>query len=102
MHITATTVEQAQIAQQAGQRQPSDAGDPKLRKACEAFEGLLLGMVLKQGMKPGFDDGSSSDANATMRDFAVEQMARKLGEDGAFGIADLLYRQMNGNGIHAR
>jgi Rod binding domain-containing protein len=69
----------------------------KLRKAAREFEGFFVGMLLKQmhssAVKGGIF-GQSSEASA-YREMFDEALARKLGEQGAFGIGDMLAKSLD-------
>lgn len=71
----------------------------KLRKAAREFEGFFVGMLLKQmhasAVKGGLF-GQSSDAG-TYREMFDEALARKLGDQGAFGIGDMLANSLERN-----
>ena len=68
-----------------------------LRQACCEFEGLLTGILLKQGMKPSpFADSDTPPGHVQIQEYAIEQASQKLGRDGALGIADMLYEQLLG------
>lgn len=85
----------ASISQIAGEvEMGTEKERATLKAACEQFEGMLLGMVLKDGLKSGVLDEEGDHSAAVMQDFAVEQMARSLSAGGRVGIADMLYRQM--------
>ena len=67
----------------------------ELREACRQFEGLFIGIIMKQGMKSGFDTEEECPGGDVFKDFAIEETARTLGQPGLFGIADMLYAQIN-------
>lgn len=80
------------LAEPAGAQGKKD--DPVLKSACEQFEGMLLGMVLKDGLKRGVLDEEGDHSASILQDFGVEQMARSLSAGGQIGIADMMYQQM--------
>lgn len=82
-------------------RTTGDAADvrrqqAKLRQACHDFEGMMLSILLKESIKPSESLGEEGgQGNEILHDFAMEQVARQLGEDGTVGLGDLLYEQMS-------
>ncbi len=72
-----------------------DVENNTLRESCKEFEGVLLGMILKDSLKTGMLDEDASGSSDSMRDFAIEQTARAIGESEAIGISKMLYKQMN-------
>lgn len=73
----------------------SQIENPKLRAACREFEGMLMSIILKQGLKPTLAEKKEEAGGDILQEFAIEQAARQLGHKGTFGIADLLYEQMS-------
>ncbi len=68
----------------------------KIGQAAQQFEALLIGQILKSahdsdGGWLGSDD--SSDACAT--DFAEEQFANTIAQQGGFGLAKMIERELN-------
>ncbi len=85
------------IQQNAAAAMPESGrvADPRLKEACKEFEGILLSMILKEGMKSAWRDESEAGVGSeNMRDFAMEQAARALGRQGAFGLAESMLAQM--------
>ena len=69
--------------------------DARLKDACKEFEGMLLAIILKEGMKPAWrDDEEPMAGSENLQDFAMEQTARALGQQGVFGIAEMMMEQM--------
>ncbi len=66
-----------------------------LRESCREFEGVLLGVILKESMKTGMLDEDASSSSDSMRDLAIERTAHALGQSEALGISKMLYEQMN-------
>lgn len=69
-----------------------------LRRACEQFEGLLMGMILKESLR---DIGLGTDSDAAggmelLRDLCVEKMASSLAETSPVGLADQLVEDLGG------
>lgn len=76
----------------------------RMREACEQFEGLLLGIMLKEAMSQDASD-TAGDAAAgfdQFREFCVEQVATSVAKSSSTGIADQLYEQMSQQGRIAR
>lgn len=74
--------------------------NPQLREACQQFEGLLLGILLKESLSDtlseGGEDGSAGFGQ--FRDFCMEQVATSMAESSSMGIADQLYEQLSMQG----
>lgn len=76
----------------------------RMREACEQFEGLLLGIMLKEAMSQEATD-TAGDAAAgfdQFREFCMEQVATSISKSSSTGIADQLYEQMSQQGRIAR
>lgn len=88
---TDSMMEQLRMGREMPNQSPAD-----LREACEQFEGLLLGMVLKESFRDVFA-GSKEAGLAGMdmfKDYCYEQVAATLAEEGSLGIADQLVDQL--------
>jgi peptidoglycan hydrolase FlgJ len=73
----------------------TEKGSPDpLRDACRDFEGLMLGIVLKQGMATEPSEGEDFAGRDVFKEFALEQVARELGRSEATGLARTLYEQL--------
>ena len=75
--------------------QASTPEQKKLRKACEEFESVMLGIVYKQmsaSAKGGMLDQSA--ANKTWRDMLDDERAQSMAQAGGIGLADALYRDL--------
>lgn len=77
-------------APQAG---PGSAASAGSRKAAEAFEGYLLGAILRQATRPlsgrpALLDGGS--AGRTFREMFLDEIARVAAARGDLGVARLL------------
>ncbi len=74
----------------------------RLREACQQFEGLMLGILLKESLRDNLG-GENEDSAAGLeqfRDFCVEQVATSVAEsEASLGIADQLYEQLSGSGV---
>jgi Rod binding domain-containing protein len=77
------------------QSAPNRHPDARLEDACREFEGMLLAIILKNGMKTGWNDETeSAPGSENMQDFAMEQTARAMGQQGAFGVAATMMAQI--------
>jgi Rod binding domain-containing protein len=71
-------------------------GTPKNRQlyeACQKFEGMLLGIMMKESLGKSESDSSSAGSAGmdSFREFCVEQVANTMAESSSLGIADQLY-----------
>ena len=71
------------------------SGPGKLQNAAQQFEALLIGQILHSantadGGWLGSDDSSGSCAT----DFAEEQLANAIAQQGGFGLATLITRDL--------
>ena len=75
----------------------SGAEDRALKHACKEFEGVLISMILKEGLKKQPDsDDDGVPGEDIFREYAAEQAARELGRNEAMGLAKMLYNQLTG------
>ena len=81
-----------QQSMRAGQGSPVS-----MEEACRQFEGLLMGMVLKDSLRDVFSE-SSEGGMQVFKEHCVEQVAATLAETGSLGIADALLEQFEGVG----
>ena len=71
--------------------------DPELRKSAVAFEALFLRQLIGTMRKGSLgEDLFGSSASTTYREMADARTADALAERGAFGIAALIERQLQG------
>ncbi|HEY9722668.1 MAG TPA: rod-binding protein [Oscillatoriaceae cyanobacterium] len=75
---------------------PKTAGQKKLYKACQDFEGVMLGLVFKEMRKSvqssdPLDQGQAQDIYHGMLDDA---MSKSMATTGGIGLAEDLYRQL--------
>ena len=71
----------------------------KLHKVATQFEGLFVGMLLKEMRKSESDDtifGQKSNGEKIFGEMLDEQRAQSMANTGAFGIGAILERQMRG------
>ncbi|MBA2881326.1 flagellar protein FlgJ [Desulfosalsimonas propionicica] len=80
---------------------PANRNDPEaLRAICQDFESILIQSMFKEMRKTIpeselLDTGMASDLFDEMMDMEV---ARDMARKGGFGLADQLYRQLQGTG----
>ena len=75
------------------------AQNDRLRKATREVEGYFVGVLLKKMHETAAKspDGKQ-DSSATMyREMLDDAIAHEIGKKGAFGIGDMLYREMIGS-----
>lgn len=78
------------------QRAPSP--QPRLVHAAHEFEGQMLKELLKPMASGGNIDGDED--GSLMGDFASEALGKALSEQGGFGLADRIVRQLDRSGNH--
>jgi len=71
----------------------------KITEAAKQFEALLIGQILRQAHSSdggwlGSDDSSGSCAT----DFAEEQLANTIAQDGGFGLAKMIAKNLEKSG----
>ena len=76
--------------------------EPRLVKAAHEFEGQMLKELLKpmtssDGLT-GEEDGTDSSTGGVLNEFATEALGKALSEQGGFGIAHQIVRQLSGSG----
>jgi Rod binding domain-containing protein len=86
----------------AGQIASSTAPQPRLVHAAHEFEAQMMKELLKpmtgtNGLD-GEDSDSSSGSNGALGEFASEALGRALSEQGGFGIASSIVRQLTPKG----
>lgn len=73
-----------------------------LKEACREFEGLLLGIILKDGMKTESLEEDAAAGGDIFQEYASEQVARDMGHNESFGIARMMYEQLSGEKHNAK
>ena len=75
----------------------SDPDLQKLRKASQAMESYFVGMLLKKMHESASKGGLFEDksVSANYRDMFDDAVATEIGKRGAFGIGDMLYRELS-------
>jgi peptidoglycan hydrolase FlgJ len=86
---------------QAAGRDPGKTEDLRLRDACQQFEGLLLGILLKESLRENLSESAGDTASGfeQFRDFCTEQVASTMAESSSMGIGDQLYEQLRQEGV---
>lgn len=80
-----------------GESQQFDKQDARLRKACQDFESLLIGQMLKS-MKETVtksDLFGSREKEEMFQSMLDEQTAIEMSRSGSLGIAEMLYKQLS-------
>ena len=78
----------------AGGGSGGKSSEPALKEACDAFEGMFMSMILKQGLKTGLIHEEECRSSDTLRDYIIEEVAHELGRTETFGISKVLYEQV--------
>jgi len=75
---------------------PLERDRARLRKATREFEGFFVGLLLKRMRQATLASGlfQESSTSATYREMFDQAVAAEIGQAGAFGIGDLLYREL--------
>ena len=73
----------------------ANADAVRLREACEKFEGLLTGMILKEGLRNHLNDEEDGKNMQSMLDLSIEHAAEQMARNSSLGIADQLMEQFN-------
>jgi hypothetical protein len=83
-----------------GQGQTQIDKSSKLYKVSQEFEAIfikqMLNVMRKSVSKTGLMDGGM--AEEIFEDMLYDEYAQKMAESGSFGIADMIYKQLNLNG----
>jgi Rod binding domain-containing protein len=73
----------------------SSKEDPELRKAVQEVEGLFLGILLKEGIKPGSIDEEEKMGNLeSLFQYSLEQVGTEMAQEGGVGLGNILYEQL--------
>jgi Rod binding domain-containing protein len=90
------------ILQTLGDKPQGANEDQKLKSACQDFEAMLLGQVLKEmwasvvkgtkESKPGF---SLSNQEETFRDLTNHELSKSIAKTTGVGVASMLYRELS-------
>jgi Rod binding domain-containing protein len=89
---TATTNAVARPDVEAGKSRKTEL----LKQAGQDVESLFLSILLKEGMKMESGEENEGLGNTeALHEFALEQMARELSQNGGIGIAEMIYEQLS-------
>ncbi|HWI52381.1 MAG TPA: rod-binding protein, partial [Symbiobacteriaceae bacterium] len=74
----------------------TDPRDQKLRETAREFEALFVEMVFKRMRAANNALGTEpkSFARSTYEEWQDQEMARSISTQGSFGLAEILYRQL--------
>jgi len=77
-----------------------DAENRQLREACQKFEGMLLGIMMKESLGESMLESSEGEGGGldSFREFCIEQVANTMAESSSLGIADQLYAELGMEG----
>jgi Rod binding domain-containing protein len=102
MTISMLAIPTTNDSARAGETVPS----PRLRQAAHEFEGQLMKEMLRpmtEGDGLGDEDGDADvNSGGALSEFASETMGQALSEQGGFGIADRIVRELSGSGNQNR
>ena len=82
----------------AGQPTPTSKEDKKLKQACQDFEAVFMGFMLK-GMRKTVQKSElfgSSREEEMFTDMMDDEVCKSASRSKSIGIADLLYKQLAG------
>ncbi len=84
------------LQQAAEQARAQDPAHERLRKATRDVEAYFVGMLLKQMHESALKSGALEEGSemGTYREMFDDAIAAQIGKRGAFGIADMLYKQL--------
>lgn len=87
---------QNRLMEEAGRLREQDPEHQKLRKATREFEGYFVGLLLKQMHAAAVRGGlfGQNSAAKIYREMFDEILAAEIGQRGAFGIGDMLYKEL--------
>jgi Rod binding domain-containing protein len=86
----------------SGQSAPQATPQPRLVRAAHEFEAQMMQEILKpmtSGNGLDGEDGSASGSGSSLAEFASEALGRALSEQGGFGIADGIVRELSHSGV---
>jgi len=76
---------------------PAAAADRELERISKDFEAVLTATMLKQGLSESsvrWDEGDEDQSGNTFKEFAYEQIAYAVGQQGVLGISDQIRDQL--------
>ncbi len=75
----------------------SDTEDRRLKALCNEFEGILLGVLLKEGLiAESMADEEESSSGVALLESAVEHAARDMGRQGVLRLGEMMYASLTG------
>jgi flagellar protein FlgJ len=80
---------------------PSEKQDRALKKACQDFESLLVAQML-HSMRSTVEKSDlfgSRDKEELWQGMMDDEVAKQISRTGAFGIGDLIYRQLSAKSL---
>lgn len=89
-----------------GSMEKSTKDTQKLKKACQDFEAILVGKLMKESMAGARKISKGSDAEdarpfGPLEDLTVEMVAEEICESGGVGLWKMLYDQVSQqNGVN--
>ncbi len=97
MNVTPSTVETALERVQTGRQETNTAEDEQLKAVCNQFEGVLIGILLKESLaSSSIDEDTESISGVTLLESAVEHAAMSMGRQGNLGLGKMLYASLAG------
>ncbi len=83
-----------------GNREKSSKDKQKLKKACQDFEAILVGKLMKESMAGArrISKGSGAEDSrpfGPLEDLTVEMVAEEICESGGVGLWKMLYDQVS-------
>lgn len=75
---------------------PADPRDAKLREAAQEFEAILVETIFKQmrSANNALRSEPKGFAASTYEGWQDQEMARSISRQGSFGLAEVLYKQL--------
>lgn len=79
-----------------GAPRADDPRDVKLREAAQEFEAIFVEMIFKQmrSANNALSGESKGFARSTYESWQDQELARSISRQGSFGLAEVLYRQL--------
>jgi len=84
-------------AERAGPGGGGDTEDRRLKALCNEFEGILLGVLLKEGLiAESMADEEESSSGVALLESAVEHAAQDMGRQGVLRLGEMMYASLTG------
>jgi Rod binding domain-containing protein len=74
---------------------PKAQDSGKLHQAAQQFEALLIGQILHSTHSDGGWLGEDDSSSGCATDFAEEQLSNTIAQQGGFGLADMIQKNLN-------